>query len=380
MDSQSANRFLNMRKVFLIDYIGVHCGMHYYLDAFAKRIREIDGVVPCIVSNFAESGEKPALLNQYKGYTIKKVISLLRNMFRIRKLARGNKDDVMVFLTYGNAIEIPMLKSVAKHPCHIIDVHEAIAQDVDGNLRLKNTLKSLYSSEIGCIISHSERTDSFMREYGYQGKVLKVPHFRYEFAKNEVMSNIGDDIRGIFNPDKVNLLFFGNLNINKGVDILMEAFNQLPDEVAAKANLIIAGKDFDGVCRQHQIKDDREAHQIFRHVNDDELIHIYKNADVICQPYRKTSQSGILEMAFYFKKPVLTTDVPYFRKTLEEFSSFGEVVPGEITVENYAAGLVDFIRNFDRNRYFTVPDYDRYTHREAVSHFVTALAEYLHTR
>lgn len=367
-----------MRKVYLIDYIGVHCGMHYYLEAFANRIREIDGVEPCIISNFSESGDKPALLNQYNGSTFKKVVSLLRNMSRIRKLARGNKDDVMVFLTYGNAIEIPMLKAVAKHPCHIIDVHEAIAQDVDGNLRLKNTLKSLYSSEIGCIISHSERTDIFMNEYGYQGKVLKVPHFRYEFAKNENESNIGDDIRVIFNRDKVNLLFFGNLNVNKGVDILMEAYNRLPADVVAKANLIIAGKDFDGVCRQHQIKDDREAHLIFRHVNDDELIHIYKNADVICQPYRKTSQSGILEMAFYFKKPVLTTDVPYFRKTLGEFPSFGEVVSGEITVENYAAGLADFIRNFDRNRYFTTPDYDRYTHREAVCSFVTALAEYLH--
>ncbi len=58
-----------MRKVYLIDYIGVHCGMHYYLEAFANRIREIDGVEPCIISNFSESGDKPALLNQYNGST-----------------------------------------------------------------------------------------------------------------------------------------------------------------------------------------------------------------------------------------------------------------------------------------------------------------------
>ena len=52
-------------------------------------------------------------------------------------------------------------------------------------------------------------------------------------------------------------------------------------------------------------------------------MYLYEHTDYVALPYRKTSQSGILEMAFYFRKPILASDVPYFRRMLTEFPSFG---------------------------------------------------------
>lgn len=118
-------------------------------------------------------------------------------------------------------------------------------------------------------------------------------------------------------------MFFGNLNESKGVDILLQAFNLLSDENANKFNLIIAGKDFDGAIDRVKIKDNRSVRIFKRHISDDELRFFYNQVDFLCLPYRKTSQSGILEMAFYFKKPIIASDIPYFQQTLTTFPSFG---------------------------------------------------------
>ena len=67
-----------------------------------------------------------------------------------------------------------------------------------------------------------------------------------------------------------------------------------------------------------------QSFQVFlKHINDDELVFLYKNTDYVVLPYRKTSQSGILEMAFYFKKPIIASNIPYFNMMLSKFKSFG---------------------------------------------------------
>lgn len=103
--------------------------------------------------------------------------------------------------------------------------------------------------------------------------------------------------------------------------------------------------------------------------------YLYQNVDYLSLPYRKTSQSGILEMAFYFKKPIIASDVTYFRKTLEEFPSFGMLsgnTPGE-----YAKTLTEITKNHPTAVYFSDADYARYDNRKEISQFKTELGEWL---
>ena len=81
-------------------------------------------------------------------------------------------------------------------------------------------------------------------------------------------------------------------------------------------------------------------------------------------PYRKTSQSGILEMAFYFRKPILASDVPYFRRMLTEFPSFG-ILSGK-DVPKHIASVIGLHSSAD---YFTDKDYFRYTNRSEIEAF-----------
>ena len=76
---------------------------------------------------------------------------------------------------------------------------------------------------------------------------------------------------------------------------------------------------------------DERIKVIDRHINDDELVYLYVHTDFILLPYKKSSQSGIFAMAAYFHKPMILSEIPYFKKMIEEYPSFGVV-----------AGLSDF--------------------------------------
>lgn len=356
-----------MKHIYIIDYLGVHCDMHYYLEAFKAQIKKIAGVHVQLLSNFSDDGNPPFFFNQYNGRLPAKLSSLLRNIINLRKFVRNNPDGLYIYLTYGNRFD-PLFIMLLINVDHIIDIHEAIAQNLDKNKILKNIYNRLYSKKIRKAISHSGRTDDFLREFHYQGLTLKVPHFRYVFPKNYNKEHIANDIKSSFSKDRINLLFFGNVNESKGIDILLNAFNILPASVAEKSNIIIAGKDFDGKCHEVIPATGRNVNMILRHINDDELVYAYTHADIVCLPYRKTSQSGILEMAFYFQKPILASDIPYFREVLKEFPSFGKLACG--TPDGYSSALCEFIENFNTADFFKTEDYDRYTHRKAMDTFL----------
>ena len=65
--------------------------------------------------------------------------------------------------------------------------------------------------------------------------------FRYVFPKNYNKEHIANDIKSSFSKDRINLLFFGNVNESKGIDILLNAFN-IYDELLGETNTQSAQK------------------------------------------------------------------------------------------------------------------------------------------
>lgn len=357
-----------MKEIYLVDYIGDHCGMQYFHDSMCKYFGQRDMDID-IVSNYTRKPDgEPVLLNHYKGSKISKITRLLRNLRRLKRHVAKHPEGVYVYESFGNIIDIAFIKILSKSKNLVVDIHEAIAQDVDSNQRLKNQFRDIFANKVRTVISHSKRTDNFLDEFGFKGKKFKVPHFKYMFPKEFDVDRIPQEILDAPKKDKVNLLFFGNLNENKGVDVLMEAMNLLPDDVAAKCNLVIAGKDFDGAVDRVAIKPGRNVEIFRRHISDDELRYLYSKADYLCLPYRKTSQSGILEMAFYFKKPIIASDVPYFRTTLEEFPSFGKLSGTDARA--YAKTLTEVIENHSANKFYNDTDYAKYENRQEVADFL----------
>lgn len=121
----------------------------------------------------------------------------------------------------------------------------------------------------------------------------------------------------------MNILFFGNITYDKGIDILISAVNSLEPELRCKANVIIAGKDFDGTVHRVQPSDKAAFKIVLRHIEDDELVYLYEHTVMWRCRIAKHHRAEFSKWRSIFVKPILASDVPYFRRMLTEFPSFG---------------------------------------------------------
>ncbi len=139
--------------------------------------------------------------------------------------------------------------------------------------------------------------------------------------------------------DKV-LLFFGYIRHYKGLDILMEALALLLREDASY-RLLVAGESYEEEAQYHQLMDRLGIRDQVRFKNEfipnERVARYFEASDVVVLPYRSATQSGILNMAYGFEKPVVITDVGGLGEFVDEGKT-GIVVPTP-TASAVAAGI-----------------------------------------
>lgn len=106
------------------------------------------------------------------------------------------------------------------------------------------------------------------------------------------------------------ILFFGIVRDYKGLDLLLEAFQ---DEriKALDLHLVIAG-EFYGNSDKYLKNIEKLKNNIVHHakfIKDEEVVNYFCAADIVVQPYKHATQSGITQIAFHFNKPMVVTDV-----------------------------------------------------------------------
>ena len=108
------------------------------------------------------------------------------------------------------------------------------------------------------------------------------------------------------------VLFFGFIRAYKGLDLLLEAFahihiKQLP------IKLIVAGEFYeDEKIYLEMIEKNNIADKIIL-FNDfiptDKVNLFFSACDVVAQPYKTATQSGVTQIAYHFEKPMIVTNV-----------------------------------------------------------------------
>ncbi len=145
------------------------------------------------------------------------------------------------------------------------------------------------------------------------------------------------------NPNDKYILFFGFIRAYKGLDWLIQAF---ADERLRKfpVKLLIAGefyesrKLYDELIQTLKLEKDIILHTKF--INNNEVKHYFSLCDMVAQPYKSATQSGVSQIAYHFEKPMIATRVG----GLPEIIPHGKV--GYIVEPNpkaIADGLVDFL-------------------------------------
>jgi glycosyltransferase involved in cell wall biosynthesis len=123
------------------------------------------------------------------------------------------------------------------------------------------------------------------------------------------------------------MLFFGFVRKYKGLHVLLEA---LPEITSARpqAHLVVAGEFYDDEDRCRALIRarglERRVHTFNHYIPEQEVSTYFSAADVIVQPYVSATQSGVVQTAYHFDRPVIVSDV----------GGLAEVVPHE------QAGLV----------------------------------------
>ena len=113
-------------------------------------------------------------------------------------------------------------------------------------------------------------------------------------------------------PDYRYILFFGLIRKYKGLDLLLKAFSD-PRFRNRKIKLIIAGEYyhneemFTKLIHEYGLKDD--IIQVDRFIEDSEVKYFFCASDLIVQPYKSATQSGVTQIAYHFNKPMIVTDV-----------------------------------------------------------------------
>ena len=140
-------------------------------------------------------------------------------------------------------------------------------------------------------------------------------------------------------------LFFGLIRAYKGLDWLIQAF---ADERLRKypVKLIVAGEFYEDKERYLQeiqsfgLGKEVVIHDAF--VPDNQVKDYFNAADLVVQPYKSATQSGVTQIAYHFEKPMLVTNVG----GLEEIVPNGRVgyaVRPEVGA--IADALLDFFEN-----------------------------------
>jgi glycosyltransferase involved in cell wall biosynthesis len=107
------------------------------------------------------------------------------------------------------------------------------------------------------------------------------------------------------------ILFFGYVRPYKGVRYLLEAFAKVREKV--DATLLLVGEFYEPrepYLEQIQKFDiGKSVVLVDRYVRDEEVGLFFSAADIVVLPYTSATQSGVIQIAFAFEKPVISTRV-----------------------------------------------------------------------
>jgi D-inositol-3-phosphate glycosyltransferase len=200
-------------------------------------------------------------------------------------------------------------------------------------------------------VTMSRTVLAHLQQLGFAQKpALYRPHPLYDNfgparPKAEALAALG------LAPEFHYVLFFGFIRAYKGLDILLEA---LADARVATlpVKLVIAGEfyeeaaPYEALIRKYDLESKLVRATDF--IPNERVADYFSAADLVIQPYKNATQSGVSQVAYHFGRPMLVTDVGGLAELIPA-GIVGYVVPP--TPAAIADSLVDFYEN-DREEAF----------------------------
>jgi glycosyltransferase involved in cell wall biosynthesis len=149
------------------------------------------------------------------------------------------------------------------------------------------------------------------------------------------------------------VLFFGFIRAYKGLDLLLKAFAD-PRLIELKnLKLLIAGEFYESpepyeqLIQQYQLES--RIVRATEFIPNSQVKQYFCACDLVVQPYKHATQSGVSQIAYYFNKPMLVTNVGGLAELIPDGKA-GYVVP--VDPKEIATAILDFYQH-QREAYMT---------------------------
>ncbi len=265
-----------------------------------------------------------------------------------REIRKKNAD--MVVFAYWMSFMAPCFGTIARevkrnhHTKCIGLIHNMIPHEPN---MLDKLFPGYFVKAMDGFTTLSQAVIADIEKFDHKGKPKSwAPHPIYDhygelIDKTEARRALGLDENGRY------VLFFGFIRDYKGLDLLIDAFGD-PKLQDTGARLLVAGEFYGDPKPYHDRIRSLDINDIVVMHNDyipDNKVNLYFRAcDIVAQPYKTATQSGVTQVAFHFEKPMLVTNV----------GGLPEIVPdGKIgyVVEPNAQAISDaLVRYYDEAR------------------------------
>lgn len=224
--------------------------------------------------------------------------------------------------------------------CHNVYPHERFPLD--------KLLTGMALKPADCYLVQSKRDEADLITIVKKPKYKRVVHPTYDFFKMQGLSL--EEARkkiGLEKDDKV-ILFFGFVRRYKGLHYLLEALPVIREKIS-EIKLMIVG-DFEDDKEEYLEKIERynlysNLILVQGYCPDAEVEQYFAASNLVVLPYESATQSGIAQIAYGFRKPVIATDVGGLPEVVTEEKT-GYVVP-PMNSDKLAEAVIRF---FEENR------------------------------
>lgn len=176
-----------------------------------------------------------------------------------------------------------------------------------------------------CFIAYSSRTKAYLEEYGVNENKI--------FAGTQIMpqqllvkSNIIKEFSE-FNNKKV-ILYIGYINKRKGIDILIEAFQNIK---ISNTILLIVGSGEEKNNLKRLAKNDKNI-QFIENVNSDKRAYYYSIADIFVLPTTHDVWGLVTNEALYYDLPVIISNSAASSELIDNYKT-GFIIEKNNTIQ-----------------------------------------------
>lgn len=290
-------------KIFIISLIG-RGGTYQCASLIASNLSGMTDVYMTIPSySKTDLIDKKVIL--HKTYappdplrTILSTLNIFQHIKNIRTInSSGAKTIIFADIHPWYVLYWPFIKDKTK----VSIIHDAEIHAGEGSWMMNSVLSKITDFLIkksDKIIALSKSQMELIRKKGWQKNIILSRHGNFDFFTRYELRNMKREDR--------TMLFFGRIKDYKGLDLLLDTLKTMKN---TKFKLIIAGEGDMGpyMERIKSLGEKIELHNTY--ISDEKVHEFFQRAAFVVMPYHEATQTGIIPIAYSFKRPVIVTRV-----------------------------------------------------------------------